>query len=96
MIDEQEMSENVKKNETAGKLFNQTKALIKEAKVISNIGDDAYYGGSGLKLGAGLNVLVQAKGVSFTVDLGLGFGNKDDAKHIEIETKLAQKVLGRL
>ncbi|MBD3807197.1 MAG: hypothetical protein IE880_00615 [Epsilonproteobacteria bacterium] len=76
--------------------FINNRAYIEKVKAISGVGDDAYYGGSGLKLGAGLHVLVKNKGVLIGIQAGLGFGNDDEKRHIEIEKSLAQKVINRL
>ena len=78
------------------KQFENNRQYIQNAKSISGIGDGAYYGGSGLKAGAGLHVLVKNKGVLLGMQLGLGFGNADEQKHIEIEKSLAKKVIQRL
>lgn len=77
-------------------LFINEKTLLDSIQEINGIGDDAYYGGSGLKLGSGLHVLVKNKGVKFTVSVGLGFGNDDDKTHIRIEKELAEKIIARL
>ncbi|MGW8169371.1 MAG: hypothetical protein ACWGHH_05150 [Sulfurovaceae bacterium] len=78
------------------KQFENNRQFIENAKSISGIGDEAYYGGSGLKAGAGLHVLVKNKGVLLGVQVGLGFGNTDEQKHIDIEKSLAHKVIQRL
>lgn len=78
------------------KQFENNRQFIENPISISGIGDGAYYGGSGLKAGAGLHVLVKNKGVLLGVDVGLGFGNADEQKHIEIEKYLAHKVIQRL
>ena len=78
------------------KQFENNRQFIENPKSISGIGDGAYYGGSGLKAGAGLHVLVKNKGVLVSVEAGLGFGNADEEKHIEIEKSLAHKVIQRL
>ncbi|MDD5359942.1 MAG: hypothetical protein PHI79_03155 [Sulfurovaceae bacterium] len=78
------------------KQFENNRQYIQNVKSVSEIGDGAYYGGSGLKLGAGLHVLVKNKGVLLGVQVGLGFGNSDEQKHLEIEKSLAEKVVQRL
>ncbi len=78
------------------KQFENNRQYIQNAKSISGIGDGAYYGGSGLKAGAGLHILVKDKGVLLGVQVGLGFGNTDEQKHIDIEKSLAHKVIQRL
>jgi len=50
----------------------------------------------GRKAGAGLHVLLKSKGVLLDIQVGLGFGNTDMQKHIEIEKSLAHKVIQRL
>ncbi len=84
--------------QNAETLFNQEKDLLdaKDLTTINGLGDVAYYGGSGLGLGKGMNVLKNSKGVKFNVVVGLGFGNDDQQKHIDIETSLSKKVLERL
>jgi len=77
-------------------LYDSGKEFVDAAEDIDGVGDEAYYGGSGLGLGKGLHVLLEDKGVSFNVVIGLGFGNEDDAEHLKIETALAKKVIGRL
>lgn len=84
--------------QNAESLFNQEKELLDAADLtaINGLGDTAYYGGSGLGFGKGMNVLSNSKGVKFNVVVGLGFGNDDQQKHIDIETGLSKKVLERL
>ncbi|MDQ7814755.1 MAG: hypothetical protein RDU25_03060 [Patescibacteria group bacterium] len=99
LVSSADMSAGMKSSgQNAETLFNQEKELL-EADAITNVtglGDAAYYGGSGLGIGKGTHVLVNAKGVKFSIDIGLGFGNTDKAKHMEIENALAKKVLERL
>lgn len=76
--------------------FEGNKAFIEGEKPITDVGDEAYYGGSGLKMGAGLHAIVKDKGVMLNVTVGLGRGNNDEQKHIEIETLLAKKVIEKL
>lgn len=78
------------------KQFENNRQYIQNVKSVSSIGDGAYYGGSGLKLGAGLHVLVKNKGALLGVQVGLGFGNSDEPKHLEIEKSIAQKVIQKL
>ncbi len=75
------------------KQFENNKQFIDGVKTIEGLGDSAYYGGSGLKLGAGLHVLLKDKGIMFNIMIGLGRGNNDQQKHIDIEKKLAQKII---
>lgn len=76
--------------------FENNKQYIENVQSVANIGDAAYYGGSGLKAGSGLHVLVRNKGVLLHIVVGLGFGNKDEQKHLEIETSIAKKVIEKL
>ncbi len=78
------------------KQFENNRQFLVNAKSISGIGDEAYYGGSGLRAGAGLHVLLKNKGVLLGIQVGLGFGNTNEQKHIEIEKSLARKVIQRL
>lgn len=73
--------------------FANNKQFVENPRTIDGIGDASYYSGSGLKIGAGLHVLSEKEGVLFTVTVGLGRGNKDELKHIEIEKALASKIL---
>lgn len=76
--------------------FENNRQFIENVKTVSEVGDGAYYGGSGLKAGAGLHVLVKNKGVLINIIVGLGFGNSDEQMHLEIEKSLAKKVVERL
>ena len=49
-----------------------------------------------MKIGAGLHVLDNEHGVKIDLNIGLGFGNSDEAEHIRIEKALAEKALSRL
>lgn len=82
--------------QSAESIYRQGKDLLEETQAVQGLGDEAYYGGSGLGLGKGLTVLVKNKDVHFNVVVGLGFGNDDQAKHLEIESAIAKKVLERL
>lgn len=91
------ISERLRANgQTAEKLYADEKKLVTDVTNILDLGDDAYFGGNGLKLGAGMHVLSKAKETQFTIDVGLGFGNAEAQPHIDIEKTLSQKVLGRL
>ncbi|HQD91544.1 MAG TPA: hypothetical protein PLP71_11105 [Syntrophomonadaceae bacterium] len=75
---------------SAATLFADSKKLLEQAETVSGLGDDAFWGGSGLAAGAGLHVL---KGdVYFTIDAALG----DDAASREAAEKQAEKILSRL
>jgi len=63
---------------------------------VSGLGDAAYYGGSGLKAGAGLHVLDDKHGVKIDANVGLGFGNDDEAEHLKMEKAIVEKALTRL
>lgn len=76
--------------------FENNRKYIQNVKSVSGVGDGAYYGGSGLKAGAGLHALVKNKGVLLGVQVGLGFGNKDEQKHLNIEKSIAEKVIQKL
>jgi len=78
------------------KQFENNKQFIDGVKTVEGLGDSAYYGGSGLKLGSGLHVLMKDKGIMFNIVIGLGRGNNDQQKHIDIEKNLAQKVIEKL
>ncbi|MBI5654646.1 hypothetical protein HZC53_03275 [Candidatus Uhrbacteria bacterium] len=81
---------------SAEKMYYDEKQLLEGTEPVTGLGDEAYYGGSGLGLGKGTHVLVKNKGVQFGIDIGLGFGNTDKQKHLDIESALAKKVLERL
>lgn len=75
---------------SAATLFADSKKLLEQAETVSGLGDDAFWGGSGLAAGAGLHVL---KGdVYFTIDAALG----DDAASRAAAEKQAEKILNRL
>lgn len=76
--------------------FANNKEFIEHVEPVEGIGDESYYGGSGLKAGAGLHVLLRSKGVLLGVMVGLGFGNSDKQKHIEIEKSLAIKAIEKI
>ncbi len=74
--------------------FDNNKQYIENVKDVAGIGKSAYYGGSGLKMGAGLHVRIEGAWLNITV--GLGIGNKDEQKHIDIEKALAAKAIANL
>jgi hypothetical protein len=82
--------------QTAEKLYTDEKKLLSDVINIPDLGDDAYFGGNGLKFGAGIHVLAKDKDSEFNINVGLGVGNGDAQPHIDIEKALAQKVLDRL
>ncbi|MFA4874225.1 MAG: DUF3558 family protein, partial [bacterium] len=83
-------------NYGVAELYKGVKDAIQNAVAVPGVGDDAVYGGSGLKLGAGVTTLVKAKGVMMNVTVGLGLGNTDDDAHIKMEKDLALKAVARL
>lgn len=85
----------ISSGQNAKTTFENSKELVDGAEDISGIGSQAYYGGSGLTLGAGLNVLVDDN-TSLTVTVGLGFGNEDSDAHLTAEKLLAEKVISNL
>lgn len=79
-------------------LYDSERALLNPSDIqeVSGLGNAAYYGGSGLKVGAGLHVIEDTHGVKIDISVGLGKGNSDQAEHIRIEKALAEKALSRL
>lgn len=97
LISTSDMNENViASGQNAESLFASTKKYVEKPESIQGLGDEAYYGGSGLGIGKGISVLVKDKQVSFTIDMGLGFGNTDKQAHVDNETTIAKKILERL
>ncbi len=82
--------------QTAKSLYDGVKEFADEVNSVQGLGTEAYYGGSGLKPGAGLHIYVAEKNVFFDVTVGLGFGNDDENAHLEIEKALAEKVINKL
>ncbi len=78
------------------KLYASCKSGLDNPLEISSVGDEAFYGGSGLTLGAGLTTLVKSKGIMMTVTVGLGTENNDQAAHISIEKTLAMQAIAKL
>jgi hypothetical protein len=81
---------------TAEKLYASCKSGLDNPLEISDVGDEAFYGGSGPTLGAGLTTLIKSKGIMMTVTVGLGMGNNDQAAHISIEKTLAMQAIAKL
>ncbi|MEW5912954.1 MAG: hypothetical protein AB1814_10390 [Thermodesulfobacteriota bacterium] len=80
----------MRKNMNAAQLFAQTKASVQGAQSVPGVGDKAFWGGSGLKAGAGLHVL---KGDYYlTVDVASG----DPARNLDQAKKLAAELIKRL
>jgi hypothetical protein len=74
----------------AARLFQDTKALLENPQEVTGLGQAAYFGGSGLKAGAGLHVLKQDAYLTITVASSDGEHNLAQAKI------LAAKALERL
>jgi len=85
------MSERMIKNGmSAPKLYDDSVKLLGGVEQVSGFGDKAFWGGSGLKAGAGLHVL---KGqVYFSIDVALG----DEQADRQAAEKLAKQALGRM
>lgn len=81
--------------QNAKSTFLNSKELVENVEEITGLGSEAYYGGSGLKLGAGLNILVDDD-TSLNITIGLGFKNDDEAAHLNAEKTLAEKILPKL
>jgi hypothetical protein len=85
------MPERMTKNGmSAPKLFADSAKLLGEVQVLSGFGDKAFWGGSGLKAGAGLHVL--KKDVYFSIDVALGSEQADR----QAAEKLAKQALSRM
>ena len=92
----QDMSPSLQKEgRTAESNYLETKKYVENLVPVEGLGKDAYYGGSGLKMGAGLNILIN-RDTSLCVMVGLGRGNDDDQAHLKIEKVLAEKIISRL
>lgn len=85
------MNENLRESGyTAAKLYADTKKLLGKPKEVSGLGEEAFWGGSGLKAGAGLHVLGKDAYLSITVASG------DNKRNLEAAKTLAEKALERL
>lgn len=73
-----------------------SKELVEEFSSVDDLGDDSYYGGSGLKYGAGLHTYVEKQGIYLNINVGLGFQNDDKDAHLAAEKSLMEKALTRL
>lgn len=78
------------KHLTAATLFANNMSFLDNIQDVAGMGEKAYWGGTGLKLGAGLHVLYQDS--YFTVMAATG----DAQTSLEQSQQLAQKVLARL
>jgi hypothetical protein len=85
----------IKYGRTAGKNYQASKEIMDNTEKVEGIGMDAWYGGSGLKVGAGLHVLVD-ENTALTVNAGLGTGSSDKSAHLKIEKALAEKMIEKL
>ncbi len=85
----------IKAGRTAGKNYRAEKDIMDNPEKVSGIGMDAWYGGSGLRVGAGLHVLID-ENTALTVTVGLGKGNSDKEAHLKIEKALAEKIIEKL
>ncbi len=75
---------------SAAKLFQDSKKLLGRPKPVKGLGQEAFWGGSGLKAGAGLHVL--ARDVYLNISVAAGDARRD----LEAAKVLAQKALARL
>jgi len=89
---------NIVKGNSLKPLMDSEKSFLQagDIQTVEGLGDEAYYGGSGLKPGAGLHVLDNQHGVKIDISVGLGFGSSDQAEHLKIEKALAEKALSHL
>lgn len=76
---------------TAAWLYDNNQDYLDQVQEIEGVGDRAYWGGSGLKAGAGLHV-VQGEDIYFTITVGLG-NEEDDLK---ASREIAEMVLNRI
>lgn len=91
LVATQNMNANLRESGyTAAKLFVDSKKLLGKPKAISGLGDEAFWGGSGLKAGAGLHVLAKNAYLNITVASG------KDERNLEAAKQLAEKALKRL
>lgn len=75
---------------SAARLFEDTKALLQEPQEVPGLGQAAFFGGSGLKAGAGLHVLAQEAYLTITV------AGSDGRHDLAQAQALAVKALQRL
>lgn len=91
LVATQNMNSNLRESGyTAAKLFKDSKKLLGKPKEISGLGDEAFWGGSGLKAGAGLHVLGKDAYLNISVASG------QDKRNLEAAKELAEKALERL
>lgn len=75
---------------TASRLFNDSKALVDAPQEVAGLGQAAFYGGGGLKAGAGLHVL---KGGAYLV---IQVASGEPGRDLDQARALAAKALARL
>lgn len=75
---------------TAPSHFDNTMSYLDDKREISGLGERAYWGGSGLKIGSGLHVL--AGDAFFTVLVTVG----DDEANLDKSRQLAELIISRL
>ena len=85
----------IKAHRNAGANYRAVRDIMDNPEKIGGIGIDAWYGGSGLRAGAGLHVLLD-EDTAIAVTAGLGKGNDDKDAHIRIEKILAEKMIANL
>lgn len=74
----------------AARLYEDSLKLLEDAQEVKGLGEKAFWGGNGLKMGAGLHVLDGDVYFSITVALG------EEEADLQAAKKLAPKVLKRL
>lgn len=77
-------------NFTAASLFENNMGFLENLQEIPGVGDKAYWGGSGMKLGAGLHVLY--KNAYFNVQAGTGDQDRNLQKSKELALLVVKKI----
>jgi hypothetical protein len=91
LVATQNMNSNLRESGyTAAKLFADSKKLLGKPKAVSGLGQEAFWGGSGLKAGSGLHVL--SKDAYFNITVASGDAKRD----LKAAKELVQKALKRL
>ncbi len=91
LVATQNMNPNLRESGyNAANLFADTKKLLGKPKAISGLGQEAFWGGSGLKAGSGLHVLSKDAYLNITAASG------DEKRNLKAAEELAQKALKRL
>jgi hypothetical protein len=75
---------------SAARLFADTRKLLKRAQAVEGLGAEAFWGGSGLKAGAGLHLLASGVYLNLTVASG------DPRRDLAAARELAARILQRL